>query len=97
MKNGFVKIIEFYHLTSLATSFGSTCWPTTTTGIERAHHICLWFCQNGSQSGASVQHNDVILTLGLQTTGHAAHTPIDHVTLGLAHDVPDKKLVNKAI
>ena len=97
MKNGFVKIIEFYHLTSLASSFGSTCWPTTMTGIERAHHICLRFSQNGSQSGASVEHNDVILTLGLHTTGHIMHTPISHVTLVLAHDVPDKKLVNKAI
>ena len=33
------------------------------------------------QTWAAVEHNDVILTLGLHTTGPAAHTPISHVSL----------------
>ena len=33
------------------------------------------------QSGAAVEHNNVILTLGLHTNGHITHTPIRHVSL----------------
>ena len=33
------------------------------------------------QTRAAVEHNDVILTLGLHTTGLIAHTPIRHVSL----------------
>ena len=32
-------------------------------------------------AGTAVEHNDVILTLGLHTTGHVARTPISHVFL----------------
>ena len=35
------------------------------------------------QSGAAVEHNDVILTLGLHINGHVVHTPISHVSLDL--------------
>ena len=30
-------------------------------------------------AGTAVEHNDVILTLGLHTTGRVARTPISHV------------------
>ena len=30
--------------------------------------------------GAAVEHNDVILTLGLHTTSRIGHTPISHVS-----------------
>ena len=33
------------------------------------------------QSGAAVEHNDIILTLGLLSKQHVAHTPISHVSL----------------
>ena len=33
------------------------------------------------QSGAAVKHYDVILTLGLHTTGHVVQTPKGHVPL----------------
>ena len=42
------------------------------------HNICLCF---GRYCWAAVEHNDVILTLGLHTTGSVAHTPISHVSL----------------
>ena len=32
-------------------------------------------------AGTAVEHNDVILTLGLHTTGCVIHTPISHVSL----------------
>ena len=33
------------------------------------------------QSGAAVEHNDLILILGLHTTSRVVHTPISHVSL----------------
>ena len=33
------------------------------------------------QLGAAFLHNDIILTLGLHTTGRVAHSPISHVSL----------------
>ena len=54
--------------------------PTRTSRIECTQYLPLdWPLR---QSEAAVEHNDVILTLGLHTTGHVAHTPISHVSLG---------------
>ena len=54
---------------------------TTTTGIERARTQYLPLLWQVRQSGAAVEHNNVILTLGLHTTGRVTHTPISHVSL----------------
>ena len=37
------------------------------------------------QSGAAVEHIDVILTLGLLSKQHVSHTPISHVSLISQH------------
>ena len=49
--------------------------------IERAHMQYLPLLWPVWQLGAAVEHNDVILTLGLHTTSCVAHTPISHVSL----------------
>ena len=37
------------------------------------------------QSGAAVEHNDVIMTLVLLSKQHVTHTPISHVSLITQH------------
>ena len=39
------------------------------------------FALAGTAVEAAVKHNDVILTLGLLSKQHVAHTPISHVSL----------------
>ena len=46
------------------------------TGIERARARYLSLLWPVRQSGAAVEHNDIILYLGLHTTGRVTHTPI---------------------
>ena len=51
--------------------------------IERVRYLpLLWPVR---QSGAAVEHNDIIVTLGLPSKQHVTHTPISHVSL--AHHV----------
>ena len=54
---------------------------TTTTGIERSCLRYLPLLWPVWQSGAAVEHNDVILTLGLLSKQYVAHTPTSHVSL----------------
>ena len=49
---------------------------TTTTGIERARAQYLPLLWPVRQSGGAVEHNNVILYLGLHTTGRVTQTPI---------------------
>jgi hypothetical protein len=56
--------------------------PTRTSRIERSclrYLPLLW----PRQLGAAVEHNDVILTLGLLSKQHIAHNPMSHVSLVL--------------
>ena len=55
--------------------------PTRTIRIERARAISA-FAMAYTAVRAAVEHNDVILTLGLHTTSRVAHTPISHVSNG---------------
>ena len=52
----------------------------TTTGIERSCLRYLPLFWPVWQSGAAVEYNDIILTLGLLSKQHVAHTPISHVS-----------------
>ena len=53
----------------------------TTTGIERSRLGYLPLLWPVPQSGADVEHNDIILTLGLPSKQHIAYTPTSHVSL----------------
>ena len=55
---------------------------TRTSRIERSRSRYLPLLWLVRQSGAAVEHNDFILTLGLLLSKqHVAHTPISHVSL----------------
>ena len=56
----------------------------TMTGIEHYRLRYLPLLWPVRQSGASVEHNDVILTLGLLSKQQITHTSISHISL-LAH------------
>ena len=53
------------------------------------------------QSGAAAEHNDIILTIGLNSTGRVVHSPISHVSLIWTPLVvtifPNKQLVEKTL
>ena len=49
--------------------------------IERAHMQYLPLLWPVWQLGAAVEHNDVILTLGLHAIGHVAHTHTSHISM----------------
>ena len=55
----------------------------TTTGIKHSHLQYLHLLWPVLQSGAAVEHNDIILTLGLLSKQHIAHSPIgiSHISL----------------
>ena len=55
----------------------------TTTGIERSCLRYLPLFWPVWQSGAAVEYNDIILTLGLLSKQHVAHTPITQWNMGL--------------
>ena len=48
----------------------------------------LWLVR---QLGAAVKHNDVILTLGLHTTGRVGHTPKSHISLPPRERYPSQR------
>ena len=58
---------------------------TRTSRIERLRLRYLPLLWPVRQLGAAVEHNDVILTLGLLSKQHVAHTPISHVSLAMAN------------
>ena len=58
-------------------------WPTRTSRIERSCLQYLSLLWSVRQSGATFEHNDVKLTLGLLSKQHSAHTPMSHVSLVL--------------
>ena len=54
--------------------------------IERSRLQYLPLVWPVRQSGAAVEHNDVILTLGLHTTCRVLHTSKSHVSLASYQD-----------
>ena len=56
----------------------------TTTGIEPSRLRYLPLLWPVCQLGAAVEHNDVILTLGLLSKQSVVHTPVSHVSFSAA-------------
>ena len=57
----------------------------TTTGMEHTRVRYLPLLWPVRQSGAAVEHNDFIVTLGLLNKQHIMHTPISHVSLVVSY------------
>ena len=73
-------ILTFNTMVDLRTS--SPLYMRPTTGIEHAFtHTISAFVWLMRQSGAAVEHNDVILTLGLISKQHVPETPISNVSM----------------